>query len=152
MPDIEAAETTLQQLERHRHASATARRALQTAEFSGDKGKIAAAKDALTAAETAEKADGASPQDIDYAAQAVLDARGEVHTETSVLPESLGAPVMAARRTLSHARQEGTPKDVADADAALKAALAANTDARENHARQGLDRHFAEQKAAADAN
>lgn len=86
MPSVEDAEAALAALERPGHVTAAANNAFRMSEYSGDPEKIAAARADLDKAIADERAANINPRDIDRAAQAVLDARGEAHTEENVLP------------------------------------------------------------------
>lgn len=80
-----AAELKLQELERFHHAADLANVALRRAESEGDPDKVAAARAAWEAAVKARDTSGISQRHIDLAAQAVLDERGEKHSETNIL-------------------------------------------------------------------
>lgn len=96
MSKLEDAEALLKSLERHEHAVANANIALRNAEYSGDPEKIAAAKAVYDAAVADQKASGASSRDIDRAAQAIHNERGETHTETNILPPDGGVATVIA--------------------------------------------------------
>lgn len=136
---VEDAERELAALEKHRHAVADARSALNAAKFTGDPNIIEKALDALRAAEAARDASGITDRDIARAAQAVLDMRGEAHTETGILPPDHGINTVRASNLVAeamrrHANGEVDRGTVIEAQEALQAAEAADNAAKLQHA------------------
>lgn len=106
-------EATLAALERHRQAAATANfkacRAETLMHMHGDDPEQSAKYKADVERHRAEHADalaahaksGITDQDIALASQAVLDARGEAHTELNILPPGHGMRTVNAEIALS---------------------------------------------------
>lgn len=112
---VKEAEAALAALEKPRHEVARANIALKRAESDGDPDAIKTALARHTAAVQAMEAANISQRDIERAAQAVLDASEEGHTETNILPEHHGVREVLAQNALatalSAARSQGASDD-----------------------------------------
>jgi len=80
------AETALAVLEQHTHDYENTKHALANALLTGDPDRVEAATVAHAAALKIRDASGMTKGDRFRAAQAVLDERGEAHTETNIHP------------------------------------------------------------------
>lgn len=83
------AETTLAEAEKHGHDYENAKHALANAVLTGDPEKVEAATKAANDALAIRTASGVTKADRFKAAQAVLDERGEAHTEENIHPPGI---------------------------------------------------------------
>lgn len=89
MPDaekIQSAEAALKDLEKFTHDEMHANTAYRAALLSGEPEKVEVARGDYQGAVQDRIGSGITQRQIDEAAQAVLDARGEAHTEVNILP------------------------------------------------------------------
>lgn len=144
------AEDLLAALEKPAHDVARAASKLRRAELDGDAAVIGAAAGVYADALKAQEVANISQRHVDTAAQAVLDSRGEAHTETNILPPDHGIKSVLAARALAVALGDFSPgrdaaiertlKDLEQAeaeDAADKAAHVAESHARTLSALEG---------------
>jgi hypothetical protein len=124
-PAVLAAEAKLLGLERFGHAVDEARTELQYANARGKAPLSEDAKAQLAAALSAQADAGIVQVDVDAAAQELLEARGEGHTETGILPPDFGIRTVQAENAFADAHREGTAAMVATS-AALDEARAAD--------------------------
>lgn len=133
-PEVLQAESKLKTTERFRHAVSDAKVALAAAGLTGRKDLIESAEAALAAAEKAEQVSGITQEDIDAAAQALLDATGQSHTEENILPPDHGAATAEAEFDLAMARSRRSRPAVIEAkERALADAVAADEKERNDH-------------------
>lgn len=85
------AETRLKALEAPKNAVANANIILKAAQQKGDPDEVTAAQAVYDAAVKAVADSGTTQRDIDIAAQAVLDERGETHSEVNILPPGVAS-------------------------------------------------------------
>ena len=148
-PALVKAEAQLKSLERFKVAVADANIALRAAESLGDKDKISAANAVYLAAAKADQESGITDRDIAEASQAVLDARGEAHTEVNVLPSDFGLRSVEANSDLATALGRNNPKRVEAAQAALTDAEAADAKEKSEHVASAPARTLAAQEGSA---
>lgn len=148
MSKLEAAEATLLALEKYGHAVDAANVLFRKEEYTGDPGRIEAAKKLLDEAIAAEKAAAIDPRDIARAAEAVLALKGEQHTEQGILPPNHGIATVKAERALADARRrelfENETGAIAKAEKDLADALAADAESKANHMTANAERAAAE--------
>lgn len=133
------AETKLAALEKPKHDLMWANRALCRAKQFGDAETIKAAQAAYDQAKQTADASPVAVDVINEASQAVLDERGEAHTEIGILPPDHGIRSVRANRALALALGEASQGDknakasIPALEKALKDAEAADAaDARKN--------------------
>lgn len=144
---VEEAEAALLALEKPGHDVALANIALRRAESDGDTNAIRAALDKYRAALLAQEAAGITPMQIALAAQDVLDARGEAHSETNILPPDHGIATVMAGRALAMAQGDRNPKQIAAAQKDLADAEAEDEAAKVAHVAEAHRRTVAAQIA-----
>jgi hypothetical protein len=105
------AETALAELEKHGHAHANAKHFHANAIMTGDPDKVEAAARIMGETLAARTAAGITKGEVARAAQAVLDERGEAHTETAIHPPGVLIP---------HPNDAAVFKEAADAVKAQK--------------------------------
>lgn len=145
-PELQKAEDRLKDLERHRRAVAEADTAHKNAMLSGDKDAVAKAAAVHQAAVQTEKESGITQQDIDQAAQEVLDARGETHSETNILPPDHGIRTADADADLAIARSRNRPALIKEAEANLVEAQRLDAEEKAAHVAAAHQRTIDAQK------
>lgn len=146
---LEQAEELLAALEKPKHDVDRAAAKLRRAEFLGETDEITKAAAAYADALKAQEAAGVNPRDVAIAAQAVLDARGETHTETNVLPGDHGLDAARAAKDLALADSEKDMRAMEEAQSRLESTTASATAAKAQHVTDGHQRTLAAQAEAA---
>jgi hypothetical protein len=142
-PAVAKAEADLKALERFHQAVQNANAALGAAKMTADPERIAAAEADLAAARKAEAESGVTDRDIAIASQAVLDARGETHTEENILPPDHGLRTVEADADLATALARGNQKRIAEAQRALDDAITEDAREKSDHVAASHERTMA---------
>ena len=145
---VAAAEAALQDREKFVHAVHDANTAVRTAEMSGDGEKVKRAQGALADAIKAHQESGVTDRELAELGQAVLDARGESHTEVNVLPPDFGVELVDARQALAQARMTQRKSTIAEAEAHHDKTEKAVRVAKAEHVAGGAERTKAVEAAA----